>query len=166
MTTEADLEAICDVLGELSDEADGMAIERAVEMRDHLTLVGDALTRARNQLETSIKGQLESPRKIGRLQYSIRPNGTTRFDHVEIGRRILRRANSEYAEAHEGEIPDPAVAAAVLRAFTTIFLSNSSKAKLSALKNLLGVDDPFQARIARWEKSGKTEIVITELEEM
>jgi hypothetical protein len=150
MTTRADLEAICDLLVDLANDADGLTLEEGVEMwKASLDVL--AQTRATiSMLETRIKDELESPKQIDNVLYRRKSKGVNRFDHPAIARAVLDQVRVDYAT---GEVRDLTPAVEALRLFTTIYLSASSQAKKSALRSLLG---PEADELVEWERTGST----------
>jgi len=155
MTGRADLEAICDLLVDLANDADGLTLEEGVDLwKASLDVLAQTKTTI-SMLETRIKDELESPKQIDNVVYRRKPKGVDRFDHPGIARAVLDQVRIDYAT---GEVRDLTPAVEALRLFTTIYLSASSQAKKSALRSLLGAHAAED--LVEWERTGSTIDVI------
>jgi hypothetical protein len=153
-----DLQAIVDVLDQLSQElTDGPGVEQLVRVYKQMTDVTAMTKRVNEQVTALMKEGLEGQaRVVDGEQWKVKDNWEPTFDHPELARRVIQRLA---VDPNTGEImaSDEALdlATSALRAFITIYLSNSSSAKRTALKSLLDIDDPIGSKVAKWRKTGK-----------
>jgi hypothetical protein len=160
--TPGDLLAALDVISEVAREAEGVPLDDAIALRHVLGQLADETKRANMLLETAMTAQLEQPRAVDGVFYEVKDKGVTRFDHDEIARHVLDRIRVELVDHETGEIPDMEPAEKAWRAFKIIYLSGSSSAKQSALKQLVGITNIFDDKVAHWARTG-TKIVETPL---
>jgi hypothetical protein len=156
--TKGDLLGMLDVLTELVNDCDSLAVDEALALHELLDQVGSELKRAGAALDIAVKDHLEAGAKQieGKL-YALGEDGVWRYRHDDIARAIKVRALAIDETTGEMRSAEEAVTEA-LDLFALAYVSPSTRAKKAALE-LLGFPE---GRAARWERTGK-KIVVTDL---
>jgi hypothetical protein len=152
--TVGDLLLTMDLIDELTEESDTLPLERAIQMRETLSLLASALKRAQSMIDTQVLNLLEQPTIVGERRYVPATKYAKRWGHYRIAKMVADQAK---VDRTTGEIRtvDEAVAGA-LHQFIQIYLSDSSEAKVSMLRKVLGVGDPEAENLVTEVATGRT----------
>ena len=141
-----DLLAAMDVIDRLGEESDELPLADALVALEALGQLASVLKRTTSLVETQAYRMLEQPMILGERRYKRGNTYTKRFDHQRIARMV---ADHVKVDRETGELRDATTAVArALHLFIEIYLSDSTKAKQTALKDYLGVADAEEENLA------------------
>lgn len=147
-----DLLAVMDVIGRLIELSDEMDLETAVATLEVLGQLGSEVRRAQSMVETQEMRLLEQPKIIDGQRYVKTPKYTRRFDHDRVARLVRDRAA---VDRRTGEVNHTMAAVGLaISLMRKIYVSDSTDAKVTALKTYLGVGDVIAENLARDERTG------------
>lgn len=149
MIQPADLQAVGDVLDDVTNEADTYEVEHAIDVMHSIDDVISQARRAKEMVVTQLKNRLENGtvHRKGRV-YIRKASGKWRFDHGTIGRVI---AKSAVIDRETGEMLSPEEAAQqAVRLCMMAWVTPSDTVTVGAL-NALHI--PKQD-VAEWHKDG------------
>lgn len=145
-----DMDAVCDVLAQLYNEAEGMSAEQALTMLTEAHKVKAALAAAISELETQALRGMEGPVLLGNVVWSKRRDVKLRPDQGKIGAKV---AGMAAVDRDTGEMRSAFEAAQeAVDLMAGLYVSPSTMPKFGGLKAAgLKVDDVTSEEFAGYK---------------
>lgn len=150
MIGKPDLDAICDVLAQLYNEAEGMSAEQAISRLGDVNRVKAALAAAVSELETTAVRQMEGPILVGNVVWSKVRDVKRRPDHMKIDGRVVGLAS---VDRDTGELLSAMAAAEQAVGYMrSLYVSPATMPKAGGLKEVgLGFDQISDEEFVGWK---------------
>lgn len=156
MTGPQDIDAMCDVLIDIAEQADA-APDVSAPIYEALGRLAKRVAEVKGLFETGLTNGLEQPRQVGTRLYAAKPEGKWRANHQAIKSNIISTAVLDRAT---GELRDAEDAARHAVELTYgVFVADKSDPKVTGLK---AIGFPDKRAASEWENTGKR-LVVTEL---
>lgn len=154
LPTGEDITAMIDVLGDVIEESDEAALADCVELMDRLAELSEKAKLASDMVKGQALRLLEQPKVINGRRYKRTAVYSKRFDHRAIGRMVVDHAR---VDLDTGEARgDTETIRKAVDAMLAIYTSDSTKAKTTELRRILGVGNAEEENLVRQVRSGDT----------
>lgn len=133
MTTPGDILAATDLLSELIEESDTLAVDDAIQMIEVVSLLSSEARRTIDLLTAHLHKVMEKGgRELAGRRYTTSPRTKQTYDHDTIAAKVIHRA---LKPDENGELP-PARDAVnfAVTLMRDLYVSDSTKAKVGVLK--------------------------------
>ena len=138
----ADLQAHCAWVNDrITEESDSMEFDEAVAIQDELRRAKKAAEVAIAMIDSQLMNRLESggPRQFGNRVFVRVKDYVERDDHDKLIAAAARHGVESAVDVDTGEVNANVAAEAAARTVQSLYLSNSSKAKVGVMDKL-GLD--------------------------
>lgn len=157
----ADLRATVDYLHDIVENSDSADFDEAAAAVDELVRVkakaGEAVDMLRQQMLSRLEAERQ-PRMYGTRVFARVPNQVERHDHERIRQHVREVAVAAHTDRDTGEVDTRAALNAGLAMMADIYLSRSSTAKVTPLRD---TELPKSEYVTREVKGWKLNVVDT-----
>ena len=155
MSMLAEIQAMCDVLDQITVRTESMSVEEALEARDGIAILKSSVARMSKAIEKMLLERLEQPKQVGDRIIAVKPKGKWRTNHAQVRTLICHRACVDLDTGQIFNAQD-----AVQRAVDLVYRAYVTRSDVPTMAFLREFGFKTKQEVSFWEETG-TELVET-----